>query len=668
MADTSSLALQSDITLVLQPLWDQLLELEQWRGIGLVSNALFPGVVATVAYIAICTYYTLFYDIPQFMETKIQPSRWPSIGTLLFHTVVQSIGFTLFISLGVYMTPLHIDLPSEAPTLWEAFRDITLAFIVGDSCTYWYHRMFHIPWLYRNIHSVHHQFYEPYSWTSALIHPFEHTCSLMVYYWYPLVMRHHWLTLCIFAFIWVAWLLEQHSGHNTWWSPFNLWPFELGGGAPIHDLHHSERSQKNYAPILRLWDRIFGTEIPPNPKFKSGMYDHRSTLNPPETTQILRAIGDPLEELAASGSRFIHVTGTNGKGTVCSGLAERLQRASCRVGLFTSPCQRWPNDQISINGEIMEAIEYEHELERIFEVAKIEGEAGLTYFEATTIAAFSWFSRMKPLDFVVIEVGMGGRDDATNVLPKTDVAVVTGVELDHMNFLGDTKEKICDVKCGIITPQTSTAVVSGAFLSPSCIDIAKQRCALTGSELRVVGVPQDNEDFKAHYRDLERGVLKVLGIEDNVTDSGVENLPVLHGRQELTSCPLNPALPLILDGAHNHQGLASLRHSIQKTLDTNGDITEVRENDRFWSQCVFSYDLSSLFLVKAVDPENAAEAARRCLESLNSTVASADDLWTALQQCASPTDNKSKPLIVVCGSLYLTREYLLLLDEEQLPS
>ncbi|EER07430.1 hypothetical protein Pmar_PMAR020592 [Perkinsus marinus ATCC 50983] len=91
-------------------------------------------------------------------------------------------------------------------------------------------------------------------------------------------MGHHWLTLSIFAFIWVAWLLEEHSGHNTWWSPFNLWPFELGGGAPLHDLHHSERSQKNYAPILRLWDRIFDTETQPNPKFKPGMFVHVTAL------------------------------------------------------------------------------------------------------------------------------------------------------------------------------------------------------------------------------------------------------------------------------------------------------------------------------------------------------------------------------------------------------
>ncbi|EER08329.1 folylpolyglutamate synthase, putative [Perkinsus marinus ATCC 50983] len=363
--------------------------------------------------------------------------------------------------------------------------------------------------------------------------------------------------------------------------------------------------------------------------FCKGAID-QSTESLQRMRRVMEAVGNPLETLAASGSRFVHVTGTNGKGTVCSGLAARLQ--SYRVGVFTSPCQRWPNDQISISGDIMPALEYEQQLKFIMREAHQKGEVGLTNFEATTIAAFSWFARMRPLDFVIIEVGVGGRDDATNVLPKTDVAVLTGVALDHVKFLGPTLEDICSAKCGIITPHTTTAVASGAYLNASCLNIVKERCASTGTALRVVTGRGDSDDYKAHYAALEDEVLSALGVshqQNHPSDTGTY-LHTLRGRQELTHHPLNPTIPIILDGAHNEEGLRSLTHFIQRMLDQQRDITEVAAHPTIQSP----HELFPLFLkpfsvpiatvypttfrdvpempwVEAVDPEEAVTAARQ---------------------------------------------------------
>ncbi|KAF4680649.1 hypothetical protein FOZ62_024768 [Perkinsus olseni] len=306
----------------------------------------------------------------------------------------------------------------------------------------------------------------------------------------------------------------------------------------------------------------------------------QSTESLQRIRRILEAVGSPLEALAASGSRFVHVTGTNGKGTVCAGLAAKLRQF--RVGTFTSPCQRWPNDQISVNGDSIPAAGYERELQRIMEEARKEGEVGLTDFEATTIAAFSWSAKMRPLDFVIIEVGMGGREDATNVLPSTDVAVLTGVALDHTNFLGPTLEDICSAKCGIITPHTRTAVVSGAYVNASCLDIVQDRCALTGTDFRVVEGSADSDDYKGHYAALEDEIMKALGVSDDQKSrlSGPGKHLELRGRQELIQHPLDPTLPMILDGAHNDEGLRSLAHFIQQTLEGQPEITEVLADTR----------------------------------------------------------------------------------------
>ncbi|KAF4746020.1 hypothetical protein FOZ63_025182, partial [Perkinsus olseni] len=383
----------------------------------------------------------------------------------------------------------------------------------------------------------------------------------------------------------------------------------------------------------------------------------QSTESLQRIRRILEAVGSPLEALAASGSKFVHVTGTNGKGTVCAGLAAKLQQF--RVGTFTSPCQRWPNDQISVNGDIMPAAEYERELQCIMEEARKEGEVGLTDFEATTIAAFSWFAKMRPLDFVIIEVGMGGREDATNVLPRTDVAVLTGVALDHTNFLGPTLEDICRAKCGIITPHTRTAVVSGAYVNASCLDIVQDRCALTGTDFRVVEGSADSDDYKGHYAALEDEIMKALGVSDDQKSrhSGPGKHLELRGRQELTQHPLDPALPMILDGAHNEEGLRSLAHFIQQTLEGQPEITELRfivalSGGRIPSELFPLFlkpfavpttgvytttfrDVPQMPWVKAVDPTEAAKAAQQCLPSTK-IIEPVEDLTTALKRSIHP--------------------------------
>lgn len=140
----------------------------------------------------------------------------------------------------------------------------------------------------------------------------------------------------------------------------------------------------------------------------------------------------------------IIVGGTNGKGSTSTMLQSMLMQAGYRVGLYTSPHIRIFNERACINGEMLPDDEFVHGFEA---VDKARGETRLTYFEFTTLAILHLFAEAR-LDAVILEVGLGGRLDAVNVI-DADVAVVTNVDIDHVDYLGDTREQIGYEKAGI---------------------------------------------------------------------------------------------------------------------------------------------------------------------------------------------------------------------------
>lgn len=160
---------------------------------------------------------------------------------------------------------------------------------------------------------------------------------------------------------------------------------------------------------------------------------------------LLDAMGNPERKC-----KFVHVTGTNGKGSTCAMVASILRKAGYKTGLYTSPYLIRFNERIQINGEqisdadICELTEYVKPFaESIFERP--------TEFEMVTAIGFEYFARHK-CDIVVCEVGMGGEFDATNVIPAPEAAVICNIGLDHTEVLGNTLEKIAGAKAGIIKP------------------------------------------------------------------------------------------------------------------------------------------------------------------------------------------------------------------------
>ena len=176
--------------------------------------------------------------------------------------------------------------------------------------------------------------------------------------------------------------------------------------------------------------------------------------------------------------KFVHVAGTNGKGSTCAMVASILRKAGYKTGLYTSPYLIRFNERIQINGEqisdadICELTEYVKPFaESIFERP--------TEFEMVTAIGFEYFARHK-CDIVVCEVGMGGEFDATNVIPAPEAAVICNIGLDHTEVLGDTLEKIAGAKAGIIKPGCDAVLYRER---PSVEAVFEERCKALNAPL-----------------------------------------------------------------------------------------------------------------------------------------------------------------------------------------
>ncbi len=188
---------------------------------------------------------------------------------------------------------------------------------------------------------------------------------------------------------------------------------------------------------------------------------------------LLDAMGNPERKC-----KFVHVTGTNGKGSTCAMVASILRKAGYKTGLYTSPYLIRFNERIQINGEqisdadICELTEYVKPFaESIFERP--------TEFEMVTAIGFEYFARHK-CDIVVCEVGMGGEFDATNVIPAPEAAVICNIGLDHTEVLGNTLEKIAGAKAGIIKPGCDAVLYRER---PSVEAVFEERCKALNAPL-----------------------------------------------------------------------------------------------------------------------------------------------------------------------------------------
>lgn len=293
---------------------------------------------------------------------------------------------------------------------------------------------------------------------------------------------------------------------------------------------------------------------------------------------LLHALGDPQKEL-----KFVHVAGTNGKGSVCAYLASVLRCAGYRVGLCTSPFLEDFRERIQADGELIPP-EVLGELTELARPAAEAMEDHPTEFELITAVAMLYFRRCR-CDIVVLEVGLGGALDASNVIDVPEAAVITAMGMDHAAILGPTLADIAAAKAGIIKPGGTVVSFGGC---PEADAVIRERCREQGaqltevdfSRLRVVGTGLDGTDLEfAPYGALH--VPLVGRYQAKNAAVAVTTVEVLEKRGwEISRRALEQGLasvcwpgrlevvrrtgPVILrDGAHNAHGMAATVESLR---------------------------------------------------------------------------------------------------------
>ena len=235
-----------------------------------------------------------------------------------------------------------------------------------------------------------------------------------------------------------------------------------------------------------------------------------SVLGLGRTQELLRRMGNPEKKL-----KFVHIAGTNGKGSTAAMTASILRKAGYRTGLYTSPYIYRFHERMQVDGEeisdqeLVEVTEYVKPLAESMEESPTE-------FELVSCIAFEYFARKK-CDIVVLEVGMGGAMDSTNVIEVPEVAVITNIGLDHTEVLGDTVEKIAATKAGIFK-ENGHAVIYRS--TPSVEKVLEDICKERHVSLR-----------KADFDSLK---LRSHGLEGQIFDCGERkelHLPLLGGHQ-----------------------------------------------------------------------------------------------------------------------------------------
>ncbi len=292
---------------------------------------------------------------------------------------------------------------------------------------------------------------------------------------------------------------------------------------------------------------------------------------------LCESLGHPEREL-----RFVHVAGTNGKGSFCSMLSEVLTAAGYRVGLFTSPYIYEFNERMRVNGVNIP----DETLAEVTEYVKPYADGMKdkpTEFELISAIAFEYFRRER-CDVVVLEAGMGGRLDSTNVIRSPYLSVITGIALDHTAFLGDTVEKIAAEKAGII--KDNAPVLFGGE-DESALRVIARVAAERGSELytadysalRVLSADLSGAEFS--YRDRTGLRIPLLGLyQPRNASLVIDAVDILRrGGLEISENALyrglasaswrarfeiiNTEPTVIFDGAHNPQGIDVAVESIK---------------------------------------------------------------------------------------------------------
>ncbi|MCM1132496.1 MAG: bifunctional folylpolyglutamate synthase/dihydrofolate synthase [Ruminococcus flavefaciens] len=388
---------------------------------------------------------------------------------------------------------------------------------------------------------------------------------------------------------------------------------------------------------------------------------------------LMRLIGNPEKKL-----KFVHIAGTNGKGSVVEYISNALIYSGYKVGQFTSPFVLRYTDRIRINGREIDEKSFCGICESVKQ--RIDGQP-YSQFEITMAVAFLWYVR-EECDIVVLECGIGGLLDCTNVIEPPLLSVITSISLDHTAILGDTVEKIAQQKAGIIKKN------SAVILSLGNKHNVKYLVKKVANEKNAEFITPENKDFKTcfsapdnsftykeiQYKPAMFGFYQPMNavtaieaceylrkkgfeISDEDIKKSVETTQVKARCQYIAGNP-----PVIVDGGHNPAGIENLEavlrnfavyenkniYTVMGMVDTKDYEYGVYSIARY-SEKIFTVDD---FAPNAVSAQKLAELAGEC--AFNEACRS---LSEAVEK-ATALAIENNGIVVICGSLYLASEYL----------
>ena len=398
----------------------------------------------------------------------------------------------------------------------------------------------------------------------------------------------------------------------------------------------------------------------------------RKRFNGPPTLDRMRRLmallGDPQERL-----RIVHIAGTNGKGSTAVMTAAILSAAGLRTGLTVSPFITDFCERIQIDGAPIAHEALAREMTRIAPLAEQVG--GMTEFELITAAAYSYFAD-SGCSAVVAEVGLGGRFDATNVISRPLVSVITRIGLDHTDVLGSTPGEIAFEKCGIIKP--GVPVVTCGKQDPDALAVIMEECAKRGCTLisgnpgavREVQSGLDGTDFIYQGMRLHLPLIGNHQITNAVTaiTAAGQALPALLGRlpdeRTIAKALAGVHVParfeivqrnplVIIDGAHNSQAAGALADALTLLGDqpVTGVIGVLADKDSTGLLRALAPRLARVLCVTPESPRalGAHELAVRA-DAVGLRASAAHSIDEALE-LAQAVASAQGGAIVVCGSL-----------------
>ncbi len=385
---------------------------------------------------------------------------------------------------------------------------------------------------------------------------------------------------------------------------------------------------------------------------------------------LLQLLGNPQNSL-----RCLHIAGTNGKGSVSACLAEIFGAAGYRVGKYTSPNLIRVNERITVDGEEISDEELAAvlaEIEPLSEKVMKNGNGAPTQFEIWTAAAFLYFSRKK-CHYVVLEVGLGGEFDATNVIEKNEIAVITRLDIDHAQYLGNTISEIAHAKSGIMKADSAVKTVITVPQSPEAMAVLEERARVLGLSLSIasptpVSHSATKETFTLSeialpitcgipgYHQIENAALaalaaKALGIEEEKILEGIARAKNPARFEVIREDPL-----LLFDGGHNKNGIKACNDSFIRYF---GDIPRtvifaaMSDKDISESLALLNDGRTDFLFTTVKDNPRAATAEE--LAAKAATLGIVGQPFDRIEDAIHTAYEMNTP-ILICGSLYLYKD------------